>query len=285
MMYSEAYIEHKLKEIVSTLGAPLMPTSQQLKNYTGSEDFYRSITRTGGVKVWADRLHLRRKEEGSICWKCRNAVPNLADGCSWSKHELPVKGWIAYFDESSRLKTWFVIACPEFMPDRKDGNPCNASINQFRNFALEIVRNSIEDYKTAYYAYMKKKEVYDLAIQKNKDHSQMMHYAEDLEKRYKMYTPHNELIRQFVCRMKDRIERNFKPYESDAMYGLQLKKTVYDCEKFFTSENFSFYSELNGGRVKNITRKRCLEKLEAEKEKARKKAEKERNDEDTSDEE
>lgn len=33
----------------------------------------------------------------TLCWECKNAVPNEMDGtgCSWSKEFKPVKGWDA----------------------------------------------------------------------------------------------------------------------------------------------------------------------------------------------
>lgn len=39
----------------------------------------------------------KRHEEDSLCWECRNAVPNIEKlcGCSWSMFFIPVKGWDA----------------------------------------------------------------------------------------------------------------------------------------------------------------------------------------------
>lgn len=62
----------------------------------------------------------------TLCWYCRNAVPNpeTGAGCAWSKrpHE-PVKGWEAerrdlYVENKSSgykpAESYRVLACPEF---------------------------------------------------------------------------------------------------------------------------------------------------------------------------
>lgn len=45
----------------------------------------------------------------TLCWKCGNACNN---GCSWSDHNEPVKGWTLWEDGS-------VKECPEYMSDSK----------------------------------------------------------------------------------------------------------------------------------------------------------------------
>ena len=81
----------------------------------------------GAVNAYAMRERQRREEfnkqnsTATLCWKCINAVPNpeTGDGCSWSRHLRPVKGW----DAEARMYapgtgsadiTWHVNACPEF---------------------------------------------------------------------------------------------------------------------------------------------------------------------------
>lgn len=59
--------------------------------------------------------------QGTLCWKCRNAVPDLdgETGCRWSRYKKPVNGWEA---TPTRLKvmgdktvqSYFVRECPEF---------------------------------------------------------------------------------------------------------------------------------------------------------------------------
>ena len=69
-----------------------------------------------------------RQVGGTLCWHCRNAVPNpeTGAGCSWSRKEhAPVPGWTAerrdvQIQKDSRrrvngdLESYRVLACPEF---------------------------------------------------------------------------------------------------------------------------------------------------------------------------
>lgn len=68
----------------------------------------------------------------TLCWSCKNAVPNLEQtrGCSWSREFVPVKGWdaiettvgVTRFADGSRYYTrepnYLIIKCPEFVLDR-----------------------------------------------------------------------------------------------------------------------------------------------------------------------
>lgn len=55
----------------------------------------------------------------TICWDCAKAV----NGCAWSKHGIPVKGWNAERHDIRNSKTdawtesYSVIECPEFVRD------------------------------------------------------------------------------------------------------------------------------------------------------------------------
>lgn len=65
--------------------------------------------------------------EDTICWECRNAVPNLEKlcGCSWSIFFVPVDGWEAeptiinhgYRDDGTLIppaRSYNVKKCPYF---------------------------------------------------------------------------------------------------------------------------------------------------------------------------
>lgn len=68
-----------------------------------------------------------RKSLDTICWECKNAVPNFEklQGCSWSAFGIPVKGWNAkktvikngyYLDHINLPDTqsYCVFECPNF---------------------------------------------------------------------------------------------------------------------------------------------------------------------------
>lgn len=66
----------------------------------------------------------------TLCWECRNAVPDGKRGCNWSRHLDPVEGWDAV--ETSviridgghpkRIMSALVLGCPEFVPDKEKEN-------------------------------------------------------------------------------------------------------------------------------------------------------------------
>lgn len=65
----------------------------------------------------------------SLCWDCRNAVPDSKRGCgcNWSRSFEPVPGWEAAERVSVRIeggceravRSALVIKCPQFKPDRE----------------------------------------------------------------------------------------------------------------------------------------------------------------------
>lgn len=66
------------------------------------------------------------KPNTTICWNCRNAVPDAYGkrGCSWSREGTPVEGWIATprtlyqykskDDEMTEVIAFSVSDCPKF---------------------------------------------------------------------------------------------------------------------------------------------------------------------------
>lgn len=55
--------------------------------------------------------------KNSLCWSCKNAVPNHLKGigCEWSREYKPVPGWKAEMRERTNLKgSYFVFKCPRF---------------------------------------------------------------------------------------------------------------------------------------------------------------------------
>lgn len=66
----------------------------------------------------------------TLCWECRNAVPDDDHGCSWSRRLDPVEGWDAVETSAIRIDGGYerritsalVLGCPEFVPDKKDND-------------------------------------------------------------------------------------------------------------------------------------------------------------------
>ena len=56
----------------------------------------------------------------TLCWHCKNAVPEGKYGCSWSRDFKPVKGWNV-LPPLSRVKgSYRVIECPLFIRERRE---------------------------------------------------------------------------------------------------------------------------------------------------------------------
>lgn len=72
----------------------------------------------------------------NICINCKNAVPseNGVYGCNWSRNFLPVEGWEAKctkikvttisrgIEYKSEIDSYEIKSCPQFIPDRIEGN-------------------------------------------------------------------------------------------------------------------------------------------------------------------
>ena len=69
------------------------------------------------------------KKTMTICWGCRNAVPDAEGkrGCSWSRKLEPVEGWqavestVVRYDGGHRreIMSALVLECPQYKPDEK----------------------------------------------------------------------------------------------------------------------------------------------------------------------
>lgn len=67
------------------------------------------------------RDEARKETQGTLCWHCKNAVPNIAGtvGCNWSRKKKPVDGWEATPTQlkimgNKTVQSYFVKKCPEF---------------------------------------------------------------------------------------------------------------------------------------------------------------------------
>lgn len=69
----------------------------------------------------------KTQKTATLCWRCRNAVPEGRYGCSWSRGLDPVPGWRAVPSKVYRgsdvddIISWNVRECPEFVPDDLGG--------------------------------------------------------------------------------------------------------------------------------------------------------------------
>lgn len=56
----------------------------------------------------------------SICWFCKNAVPDGDYGCDWSRFFKPIEGWVVKQTKRKNDRSYCVLECPEFIPEEPD---------------------------------------------------------------------------------------------------------------------------------------------------------------------
>lgn len=76
-----------------------------------------------------ERIPQEHKKTMTICWECRNAVPDEEGkrGCSWSRKLEPVEGWqavestVVRYDGGHKreIMSALVLECPQFKADEK----------------------------------------------------------------------------------------------------------------------------------------------------------------------
>lgn len=67
---------------------------------------------------------MKRNDDDTLCWYCKNAVPSERYGCAWSERGKPVDGWNAEETEIANTrgteaikyitKSYKILSCPEF---------------------------------------------------------------------------------------------------------------------------------------------------------------------------
>ena len=84
----------------------------------------------GGIKQESHSKKIKNAlhGNGTLCWDCRNAVPDERFGCHWSMRKMPVPGWTADKHVQKGYEAWGnpglhttykVVNCPMFIPDKK----------------------------------------------------------------------------------------------------------------------------------------------------------------------
>lgn len=63
----------------------------------------------------------------TLCWSCKNAVPDKRFGCSWSERLVPVYGSVM------KPGTYCVISCPEYIADNIEKQ--QKELRGYMNFA------------------------------------------------------------------------------------------------------------------------------------------------------
>lgn len=113
-------IQKTIREVMNLMEDTSLDARETLKNAAISlrqQGYsYGAIGEVLGISKTTAASHATQKSikpTVSLCWMCKNAVPDGTLGCSWSRKLKPVEGWYAKTDKIGTL----VIACPEFIND------------------------------------------------------------------------------------------------------------------------------------------------------------------------
>lgn len=93
----------------------------------------------------------RSKQDGTLCWECRHAVPSRNRGCLWSSVSEPVPGWMAIPTVINGCCSFRVLKCPNFEPEpegpRARLDPDEIPQKAAENLANAIALTAAKDYR------------------------------------------------------------------------------------------------------------------------------------------
>lgn len=190
----------------------------------------------------------------TLCWKCQNAVPTDTYGCNWSRNLKPVTGWIADKDKNSVC----VVHCPEFIETKKEKTSTDEDA-AYKALGFAIATQCVTDYRFALTNWLMHEEVYSEALRMNRERHKLNDFMSSMRRRYGQYTDKEvfDLIHTAYMTLRD----GYLAYKPDAYEAIRVKHTIDNCERFFGTEEFMLYSEMDGKRVRNIIRKSVKEEL------------------------
>ena len=113
---------------------------------------YKTAERLGKVfNVFPDTFDVRSRSgpqqvyhnqttSKSLCWFCKNAVPDVKRGCSWSRSLEPVSGWDA-IPSKHLAGSYRVRSCPEFVSDNEDPAQQGRKTRQIQSGGVQPMTN------------------------------------------------------------------------------------------------------------------------------------------------
>lgn len=206
-------------------------------------------------------MRYQSQESNTLCWKCRNAVPTLTFGCSWSLEGIPVEGWDADVrraqESGHHIRDSFEVhSCPQFLPNcsvlltREKRNHLDGTLNAFRGFAMSIVTQCIVDYRENYWTYIANKEFLELCVEKRRRFEDIRYWIFSKKQRARWFD--NDEMRAFLDEKYTKIKKRYAVFNKWAAKATECETEIRRCEKFFASEEFLFYSDMDGIRIMHM---------------------------------
>lgn len=216
------------------------------------------------MKIWEQQKQAR---PDSVCWECRHAVPSTSCGCVWSEYAIPIEGWeTEIYKDKKGMKRERILFCPEFEKDT-GMEKLDGELNQFRGFALAIIRQAVVDYRQAYKEWLENEEKYETALKLMHDKNCVTPYYKRIAQRYR-YNPRRPWEETDIYRLIWAAYRNirmrYNPYKMTALSALNKQTVMQECERFFKSEEMEMYSEVTGDYILREIRSSVEKEVEEE---------------------
>ena len=203
---------------------------------------------------------MARRYFKSICWNCRNAVTTTDSGCPWSDQGIPVPGWDAEHHRSLEhgehiRDTYEVKSCPLFDPDGEP-TPNDGTTNNFINLAYAVAAQCCVDYYEYYARMVDNAPFYEVCARRAEQYAKIREWI--FGKRQRARRRGDDEAMAFLNDKLMKLRAIYKPYLAPARHGEEARKMVKDCEKFFLSESYEDYSDMDGARTMNLIRERVM---------------------------
>lgn len=203
----------------------------------------------------------------TLCWKCRHAVPTNTLGCPWSMDGIPIEGWdadvrIAKEEGHHTRNSYEVHDCPMFLKDRPAQEVMDGSLNAFRGFGMAIVTQCVNDYREYYWRWIANKEWLELCIKKNQRFDDVRYWV--YEKKQIARRRKDEKMLAFFDEKFEKIKKRYEPFAKWGRIGIECRRVISDCERFFKTEEFTYYSDMDGIRVMHLIQSELHERYKEE---------------------
>lgn len=203
----------------------------------------------------AKRGRPKKKHQGfqwnwkrTLCWSCEHSI----NGCTWARDGIPVEGWDATPSEYAK-GSYRITFCPEYKAEGKRKYTNDAET--WDKFCSAIVTHAIKDYAFSAQQLMENHESYAEAYEKLKDEEAFARYATGLHAKYHLrknsrnFEPWWSDIATFVSASRRRHTKRMLPYQRLQREYIRHMQTIWECEKFLLSEDFTLYSDMDGARL------------------------------------
>lgn len=199
----------------------------------------------------------------TLCWNCKNAVPNEKVGCPWSKRFEPVKGWIADKHLKQGRISYTVLSCPLYEMDDDKTIIYTDDNSPFKALGFSIATQCVTDYRNAYKLYLLHKGAYETSKPIYEEYNRLRYWYYGAKSRYKQQSGNDE-VSAFLTEIYFKVKQTYKTDVKIVEEGFRVKHDIKECEWFFETEEFLNYTDMDGRRIMNMVRDQVREEIREE---------------------